>query len=514
MRGSRSFSVVTEVGAGSIPACAGQPRGIRGSCRAAAVYPRVCGAAKNIPTPTYPLLGLSPRVRGSPQLAVRQHHAARSIPACAGQPRIGLRLRPCREVYPRVCGAASHPHTLTPGGHGLSPRVRGSQRTKAPLVRRDRSIPACAGQPHNDRNRSRWRPVYPRVCGAAGPLGGWINPAQGLSPRVRGSLGGNEPTRNRVGSIPACAGQPIMTVSHRTQRTVYPRVCGAAWTSWRSRPPATGLSPRLSRLDYACAGQPQRTHLPFPLHRVYPRVCGAAVADGLSLVKVHGLSPRVRGSPLSSPGDPGWMRSIPACAGQPARRAPGAAGVYPRVRGSLVLSDHRCVCGAAVGAAPAWETSVYPRVCGAAPWESIGSTDTTGLSPRVRGSRPARVLQNPFGGSIPACAGQPLRVSPSGSEAVVYPRVCGAAVSTLLWSVCYRGLSPRVRGSQGARGNGVCASGSIPACAGQPLANANRLKGTGVYPRVCGAATNPDSQSTTVYGLSPRVRGSRRPAWN
>ena len=49
-----------------------------------------------------------------------------SIPACAGEP-VGMRYyRGVIGVYPRVCGGAVAQGTGVPIGKGLSPRVRGS----------------------------------------------------------------------------------------------------------------------------------------------------------------------------------------------------------------------------------------------------------------------------------------------------------------------------------------------------------------------------------------------------
>ena len=50
----------------------------------------------------------------------------------------------------------------------------------------------------------------------------------GLSPRVRGSHLAGSVTEPKIGSIPACAGEPILTVPENQYDKVYPRVCGGA----------------------------------------------------------------------------------------------------------------------------------------------------------------------------------------------------------------------------------------------------------------------------------------------
>ena len=50
----------------------------------------------------------------------------------------------------------------------------------------------------------------------------------GLSPRVRGSLKRYDLHVTESGSIPACAGEPIILMPFRSGYAVYPRVCGGA----------------------------------------------------------------------------------------------------------------------------------------------------------------------------------------------------------------------------------------------------------------------------------------------
>ena len=68
------------------------------------VYPRVCGGTITPPPTPPPLPGLSPRVRGNQPAPAEHYQCARSIPACAGEPRRGPDTIAGREVYPRVCG--------------------------------------------------------------------------------------------------------------------------------------------------------------------------------------------------------------------------------------------------------------------------------------------------------------------------------------------------------------------------------------------------------------------------
>ena len=166
----------------------------------------------------------------------------------------------------------------------------------------------------------------------------------------------------------------------------------------------------------ACAGEPACSLAAFCRRRVYPRVCGGTVCRAVAVHGGHGLSPRVRGNP----------RFIP--------RLRGGAGLSPRVRGN-------------------------PPLC----W---------------------------FGGvpnrSIPACAGEPTSLSCREYRATVYPRVCGGTSSARIPSFPTAGLSPRVRGNPAAPPAARRYSRSIPACAGEPPAYSSPCQWRSVYPRVCG----------------------------
>ena len=272
--------------------------------------------------------GLSPRVRGNPAAEDATRRTPRSIPACAGEPsRMALRQH-ARRVYPRVCGGTSSPTSLIACSTGLSPRVRGNlpprRRTPTPTA------------------------VYPRVCGGTIRAPGGGLGRYGLSPRVRGNQIVGPFRIIRIGSIPACAGEPPSQSRECSLPQVYPRVCGGTVRGEIIATAAGGLSPRvrgnlIPTGDVpgvvgsipACAGEPLVVCCRPVLNEVYPRVCGGTLTGvpiGTALV---GLSPRVRGNP------PLWFRpsgpwgSIPACAGEPRtrQRSGHICPVYPRVCG-------------------------------------------------------------------------------------------------------------------------------------------------------------------------------------
>ena len=198
-------------------------------------------------------------------------------------------------------------------------------------------------------------------------------------------------------------------------------------------------------------------------------------------------------------------------------RALNQAGLSPRVRGNL---DRRLEVGGAGGSIPAcageprcegtrpWAGRVYPRVCGGTRRLLLQPPFLAGLSPRVRGNPPASRALGDAGGSIPACAGEPSTICRRPASARVYPRVCGGTVSRNSPPPAGWGLSPRVRGNRGRSRSWRRPSGSIPACAGEPLLGAQPHCEQRVYPRVCGGTVPPGPLSGTKRGLSPRVRGN------
>ena len=126
VRGNRPDAVGAAVRAGSIPACAGEPREQKRQISTLEVYPRVCGGTSPQGASHKSDAGLSPRVRGNLTAGCIAQIGRRSTPACAGTSPQG----------------ASHKSDA-----GLSPRVRGNPCCPPSLQRKPRSIPACAGEP-------------------------------------------------------------------------------------------------------------------------------------------------------------------------------------------------------------------------------------------------------------------------------------------------------------------------------------------------------------------------------
>ena len=275
---------------------------------------------------------------------------------------------------------------------------------------------------------------------------------------------------------------------------------------------------------------------------VYPRVCGGTQIMPPRGRRRHGLSPRVRGNQAVDAVVRREAGSIPACAGEPQsqRGVARQPKVYPRVCGGTsepenpaeldwglsprVRGNREKVHSAphVSGSIPAcagepmkWlprlcGSSVYPRVCGGTGGGGGSGCAWPGLSPRVRGN-PAGARKGKYSpGSIPACAGEPSLADPDIDYLEVYPRVCGGTKYRCQPLRPPNGLSPRVRGNLHQFGRIAGAGGSIPACAGEPSRAPQAASRVRVYPRVCGGTQPSRPRHRLSGGLSPRVRGNHQ----
>ena len=229
----------------------------------------------------------------------------------------------------------------------------------------------------------------------------------------------------------------------------------------------------------AHAGEPPWRCSRLGLLGVYPRACGGTYRPIKPASHVKGLSPRMRGNHRVANAVSADLGSIPAHAGEPSPPAArgGAAGVYPRACGGT------------------YDFSDWP-------------TFDVGLSPRMRGNQDEGRGDLQVQGSIPAHAGEPPSSPSKRKLARVYPRACGGTFPRRAIGREGLGLSPRMRGNPPAVLGHAVRSGSIPAHAGEPVRLARRVNRTWVYPRACGGTGRRNENPASVAGLSPRMRGN------
>ena len=97
----------------------------------------------------------------------RNPRCKRSIPAPAGEPFLEFEHQPQWQVYPRACGGAFGLAETVRTLQGLSPRLRGSLDLAGVTLAELGSIPAPAGEPVRYPVTVPMIEVYPRACGGA-----------------------------------------------------------------------------------------------------------------------------------------------------------------------------------------------------------------------------------------------------------------------------------------------------------------------------------------------------------
>ena len=212
---------------------------------------------------------------------------------------------------------------------------------------------------------------------------------------------------------------------------------------------------------------------------VHPRVCGEQSPEPRDPRAQFGSSPRVRGTVYFGLGAVVADRFIPACAGNSARQ---------RVTDAII--------------------AVHPRVCGEQCPMAKFVSQSSGSSPRVRGTVSEgwkNILVRRF---IPACAGNRCAMKTQPGHESVHPRVCGEQNNTLNTLVERLGSSPRVRGTVRDPEVTEVDQRFIPACAGNSIERSSAFRRRAVHPRVCGEQQLLALLKRNGNGSSPRVRGT------
>ncbi len=230
---------------------------------------------------------------------------------------------------------------------GSSPRARGTLRPASQAGPPDRFIPACAGNAFQSSPCHLPMAVHPRVRGERLRTTTRVGIIFGSSPRARGTRVGVRRVERRERFIPACAGNAIIIIwttvhprvrGERTTGTLPGSKCTGSSPRARGTRRSTGRIPRRARFIPACAGNaPPRLHSgrPIPVH---PRVRGERAASSVIQISTYGSSPRARGTRSDPQGRSNRARFIPACAGNamPPGAAESAPAVHPRVRGERI----------------------------------------------------------------------------------------------------------------------------------------------------------------------------------
>ena len=214
---------------------------------------------------------------------------------------------------------------------GSSPRMRGTLPVSCIRITSLGIIPAHAGNTHIMVGYLAGTEDHPRACGEHFDHKGETLPAQGSSPRMRGTQVAGRLGQFHVGIIPAHAGNTGKV---------------AVFIE-----PPTGIIPAHAGNTSTCRETSQET-------RDHPRACGEHGDYADYAIRNKGSSPRMRGTQVNSFSEFYNTGIIPAHAGN----TPPSVGWW----------------------CPAWD---HPRACGEHPRVLSMMCMELGSSPRMRGTR-------------------------------------------------------------------------------------------------------------------------------
>ena len=241
------FSTVSPMSltCGSSPRLRGTHPRLQGHGRHPGIIPALAGNTSSRRSVTSWPGGSSPRLRGTPGHTLVGAGEQGIIPALAGN--TSLSTRPssrCRD-HPRACG--EHKMAALNRGYGLgsSPRLRGTLLPSLLAVCFAGIIPALAGNTACACCCHSISRDHPRACGEHVSLMARIWRSMGSSPRLRGTLGLDQPEHHRPGIIPALAGNTVAYATTLAKTWDHPRACGEHDHTCTMPPRRTGSSPRL-----------------------------------------------------------------------------------------------------------------------------------------------------------------------------------------------------------------------------------------------------------------------------
>ena len=311
-----------------IPALAGNTHRTRCPVRRTSDHPRAGGEHTVTRALHRIYAGSSPRWRGTPPLESLAVDLRRIIPALAGNTSMETLFRSDFPDHPRAggehfCATASCPPVI-----GSSPRWRGTQSAARKIPLPARIIPALAGNTSGSPPRPPPSPDHPRAGGEHPRTEVSSIPGSGSSPRWRGTLAPDLRACRSQRIIPALAGNTLAPASFESVRSDHPRAGGEhcprhdrSWTDvgssprWRgTRQPERAGGPH-GRIIPALAGNTSVAQIRGTYQSDHPRAGGEHGFLDLIWPVCCGSSPRWRGTRVPRPYLACVLRIIPALAG-------------------------------------------------------------------------------------------------------------------------------------------------------------------------------------------------------
>ena len=248
-----------------IPAYAGNAAGVAHALGGAQVHPRIRGERATAHSAAIFNAGSSPHTRGTPQVPGHRPARHRFIPAYAGNAGRRYGQAPCRPVHPRIRGERSGYVEARRSSSGSSPHTRGTLAHAARPVHQARFIPAYAGNARPDRMAMLTMTVHPRIRGERSSVGAATFSIGGSSPHTRGTQRPRPDRGRRERFIPAYAGNARQEKRSTHFRSVHPRIRGERRQGFNPPIQCGGSSPH-TRGTHLWSGQVVRQNRFIPAY--------------------------------------------------------------------------------------------------------------------------------------------------------------------------------------------------------------------------------------------------------
>ena len=435
---------------------------------------------------------LPPRSRGSTLPVRHPVIPAHASPALAGIDPSQNASRRRIESFPRARGDRPGRARHFLRCVGLPPRSRGSTVGRDVGDRRQHASPALAGIDPHEMSGTRPRIGFPRARGDRPVAQLYLEGKDALPPRSRGSTRGAVDVAGELAASPALAGIDPPRRDPDEPLRGFPRARG-------DRPQGAGAAMA-------------RVQLP-------PRSRGSTRAQGSGVHAVD-ASPALAGIDLFKVQTDLQLSRFPRARGdrpRDAAPAPGSVWLPPRSRGSTLDDLHVVLLlkasPALAGIDPHRSTrrptrTRFPRARGDRPADADRRKLQRLLTPRSRGSTPARSRKNLKYPASPALAG----IDPAGRAAVPpasrFPRARGDRPASGNFAGGYEALPPRSRGSTRKPASQKTKNAASPALAGIDPSAPQRASPSWCFPRARGDRPLASGRRAVVEQLPPRSRGS------
>ncbi len=208
---------------GSSPQARGTPRRSSAGMPRKAVHPRRRGEHWPAPAASTASTGSSPQARGTPRSSSSRFSLSRFIPAGAGNTCSPRRRAFRPPVHPRRRGEHGISIKKLIERGGSSPQARGTRWSGRCRRGTRRFIPAGAGNTRRRPRASEQRAVHPRRRGEHLSMPPARNSSVGSSPQARGTRRRGSAGLRRQRFIPAGAGNTVVARSAARQAAVHPR---------------------------------------------------------------------------------------------------------------------------------------------------------------------------------------------------------------------------------------------------------------------------------------------------